>query len=188
MSLSNSLTSKLAALADARRKALHRFVINDQEFLVSPARPPKGIPAEEICDFSAGGAQCYLLKMGACGEDPGIRDSPLSPQCSPPSPKTPPADDHEPPPPSAVSPTSPRNPPSAKEVASRLTARELQIAALVAMGHPNKLISRDLGISEWTVCSHLRRIFIKLGVDSRAAMVFLCANILIQKTSGDPVK
>jgi DNA-binding CsgD family transcriptional regulator len=73
-------------------------------------------------------------------------------------------------------------------VASRLTARELQIAALVAMGHSNKQIHRELGISEWTVCSHLRRIFIKLGVDSRAAMVFLCANLLIQNTSGDLVK
>jgi hypothetical protein len=28
-----------------------------------------------------------------------------------------------------------------------------------------------LGISSWTVCTHLRRIFAKMGVGSRAAMV-----------------
>lgn len=59
-----------------------------------------------------------------------------------------------------------------------LTERELQIAVLVASGQGNKQIANQLCISEWTVSTHLRRIFIKLGVDSRAAMVFKCASII----------
>lgn len=55
-----------------------------------------------------------------------------------------------------------------------LTARELQVATLVAGGRPNKQIATELGISEWTVSTHLRRIFHKLDVDSRAAMVARC--------------
>jgi DNA-binding CsgD family transcriptional regulator len=55
-----------------------------------------------------------------------------------------------------------------------LTARELEVATLVASGRPNKQIASALGISEWTVSTHLRRIFAKLGVDSRAAMVARC--------------
>lgn len=61
-----------------------------------------------------------------------------------------------------------------------LTERELQIAMLVAAGQVNKKIAIQLRISEWTVATHLRRIFTKLGVDSRAAMVYRCAP-MIQK-------
>jgi len=60
-------------------------------------------------------------------------------------------------------------------IADVLTARELQIAALVARGMLNKEIAARLNISEWTVCAHLRRMFTKLQVTSRAAMVFRCA-------------
>jgi DNA-binding CsgD family transcriptional regulator len=49
--------------------------------------------------------------------------------------------------------------------------REREIARMVAIGHPNKAIAAVLEISSWTVCTHLRRIFAKLGVSSRAAMV-----------------
>jgi DNA-binding NarL/FixJ family response regulator len=59
-----------------------------------------------------------------------------------------------------------------------LTERELQIVRFVALGKPNKQIARQLHISEWTVSTHLRRIFAKLGVDSRAAMVHRCASLL----------
>ena len=64
-----------------------------------------------------------------------------------------------------------------------LTQRELQIVTLVAAGRANKEIARRLHISEWTVSTHLRRIFAKLGVDSRAAMVFRCADVL-ERLSG----
>jgi DNA-binding NarL/FixJ family response regulator len=59
-----------------------------------------------------------------------------------------------------------------------LTARELQIATLVAQGLPNKKVAKRLKISEWTVATHLRRIFAKLHVDSRAAMVYRCAPLI----------
>jgi DNA-binding NarL/FixJ family response regulator len=52
-----------------------------------------------------------------------------------------------------------------------LSPREQEIVRMVAEGHPNKVIADVLAISSWTVCTHLRRIFAKLGVCSRAAMV-----------------
>jgi DNA-binding CsgD family transcriptional regulator len=52
-----------------------------------------------------------------------------------------------------------------------LSPREREIVRMVAHGHPNKVIAAVLNISAWTVCTHLRRIFAKLGVSSRAAMV-----------------
>lgn len=57
------------------------------------------------------------------------------------------------------------------EDAVRLSRRELEIARLVAEGHVNKEIAAMLEISTWTVNTYLRRIFAKLGVTSRAAMV-----------------
>ena len=55
--------------------------------------------------------------------------------------------------------------------AVELSPREQEIVRLVAEGHPNKIIAAELAISAWTVGTHLRRIFAKLGVGSRAAMV-----------------
>jgi DNA-binding CsgD family transcriptional regulator len=52
-----------------------------------------------------------------------------------------------------------------------LSPREREIVRLVALGHSNKIIADVLSISAWTVCTHMRRIFAKLGVGSRAAMV-----------------
>ena len=54
---------------------------------------------------------------------------------------------------------------------ARLSPREREIVRLVADGYPNKTIAASLQISTWTVSTHLRRIFAKLGVNSRAAMV-----------------
>jgi two-component system nitrate/nitrite response regulator NarL len=53
----------------------------------------------------------------------------------------------------------------------RLSPREREIVNLVAQGLPNKMIASVLEISPWTVATHLRRIFVKLGVNSRAEMV-----------------
>ena len=59
-----------------------------------------------------------------------------------------------------------------------LSERELQIVELVAQGQSNKQIAKKLKISEWTVSTHLRRVFTKLKVDSRAAMVYHCASLV----------
>ena len=56
-------------------------------------------------------------------------------------------------------------------IQSLLSPRELEIARMVAKGYPNKVIAGVLGISSWTVNTHVRRIFVKLGVSSRVAMV-----------------
>ncbi len=61
--------------------------------------------------------------------------------------------------------------PKSGQVAVQLSPREREIVRLVAQGHSNKIIADVLGISSWTVCTHLRRIFAKMGVGSRAAMV-----------------
>ncbi|WP_375754674.1 response regulator transcription factor [Corallococcus exercitus] len=55
-----------------------------------------------------------------------------------------------------------------------LTSRELQVVSCVRAGWSNKQIATKLHISTWTVAAHLRRIFVKLGVDTRAAMVSRC--------------
>ena len=54
----------------------------------------------------------------------------------------------------------------AKPVAD-LTGREREVLRLVAVGKPNKLIARELGISEKTVKAHLTSIFRSIGVDDR---------------------
>lgn len=61
-----------------------------------------------------------------------------------------------------VSPPAPRH---------TLSPRELQIARLVADGATDRAIGSRLEISPWTVSTHVRRIFAKLGVGSRAEMV-----------------
>jgi DNA-binding CsgD family transcriptional regulator len=53
--------------------------------------------------------------------------------------------------------------------ARNLTARELQVLALVAAGKTNKRIARELGLSDRTVDRHVSNIFTKLDVSSRAA-------------------
>lgn len=62
-------------------------------------------------------------------------------------------------------------PPSEVDGCVALSPREREIARMVACGHTNQAIADVLGISAWTVSTHLRRIFGKLGVNSRAAMV-----------------
>ncbi len=54
---------------------------------------------------------------------------------------------------------------------SSLSPREMEIARLVARGHPNKVIASILEISSWTVSTYLRRMFAKTGAVSRAALV-----------------
>ena len=52
-----------------------------------------------------------------------------------------------------------------------LSPRERQIALMVAHGRTNQAIATSLEISVWTVSTHLRRIFARLAVSSRAEMV-----------------
>jgi DNA-binding NarL/FixJ family response regulator len=51
-----------------------------------------------------------------------------------------------------------------------LTGRELEIAALVALGLPNRDIAERLFISRRTVDAHINHIFGKLGLSSRVQL------------------
>ena len=52
-----------------------------------------------------------------------------------------------------------------------LSERETEITALICDGKQNKQVAYILGISEFTVENHLRRIYRKLGIHSRSALV-----------------
>jgi DNA-binding NarL/FixJ family response regulator len=50
-----------------------------------------------------------------------------------------------------------------------LSAREIEVLLLVASGKTNKVIAKELFLSEKTVDRHVSNIFVKLDVPSRAA-------------------
>jgi DNA-binding NarL/FixJ family response regulator len=50
---------------------------------------------------------------------------------------------------------------------AELSEREREVLRCVAEGKPNKLIARELGISEKTVKAHLTRVFQQIGVTDR---------------------
>ena len=58
-------------------------------------------------------------------------------------------------------------PRAARKNEPALSARELEVLRLVARGLPNKLIARELEISEKTVKAHLTSVFSQLGVSDR---------------------
>jgi predicted ATPase/DNA-binding CsgD family transcriptional regulator len=53
------------------------------------------------------------------------------------------------------------------DVTNILTKRELEVALLVAEGLTNRVIAHKLGIAEWTVVNHLRKVMRKFGCQSR---------------------
>ena len=65
---------------------------------------------------------------------------------------------------------------SNRSAVRRLTMREREVAHMVAMGLTNTSIAGKLDVSPWTVSTHLRRIFAKLNVPTRAAMVAVIAD------------
>ena len=56
-------------------------------------------------------------------------------------------------------------------VTDTLTARECEVLAMISQGFSNKHIARALEISPETVKSHVKRIFLKLAVSTRAQAV-----------------
>jgi DNA-binding NarL/FixJ family response regulator len=59
--------------------------------------------------------------------------------------------------------------PAAPGAAAGLSARELQVLALVAAGRSNRAVAAELSLSEKTVERHVSNILTKLGVGSRTA-------------------
>jgi FixJ family two-component response regulator len=62
---------------------------------------------------------------------------------------------------------------AAQTALAALTAREREVAALMAAGKPNKIIARELGISDKTVQVHRHNAMEKLGVHSAAEITRL---------------
>ncbi len=58
-----------------------------------------------------------------------------------------------------------------EEPSEPLTAREREVLGLLGRGLPNKLIARELSISEHTVKFHVSSLYAKLGVANRAEAV-----------------
>ena len=57
-----------------------------------------------------------------------------------------------------------------------LTGREKDILACLVAGHPNKLIGRELGITEGTVKVHLKGVLKKINVQNRTQAAIWAAN------------
>lgn len=60
---------------------------------------------------------------------------------------------------------------AAREHSAALSAREIEVLELVAKGMRNKEIAAELGVSQETVQTHIKRLFVKLGVNDRTAAV-----------------
>jgi DNA-binding CsgD family transcriptional regulator len=56
-------------------------------------------------------------------------------------------------------------------VSARLTPRESEVAAAAVRGLSDRAIARSLALSEYTVQDHLKRVYAKTGVRSRAELV-----------------
>lgn len=66
---------------------------------------------------------------------------------------------------------------------SALTPREREILCLLAEGQSNKLIARNLGISDGTVKLHVKAILRKLGIHSRVEAAVIAVEQGLRKTS-----
>ncbi len=68
---------------------------------------------------------------------------------------------------------------------TRLSAREEQILQLVSKGHSNKLIADKLEMNYETVCTHLKRVFKKLHVNSRTEAAIRYINFKMSEQRPD---
>jgi DNA-binding NarL/FixJ family response regulator len=69
-------------------------------------------------------------------------------------------------------------------VEPKFTEREVQVLQLLAAGHPNRVIAKEMGIDLITVKAHLGRLMRKMGVENRIALSVqaLSRNLISSKT------
>lgn len=63
---------------------------------------------------------------------------------------------------------TPSAPPAWRE---RLTPREYEVVDRVVRGWDNRLVAEEIGCAEWTVRTHLKSVYPKLGVETRAQLI-----------------
>ena len=69
--------------------------------------------------------------------------------------------------------SAPRGAVTSANVGEQLTRREREVLALIATGHSNKRIARELEIAEKTVKTHVGHVLAKLGVTDRTQAALL---------------
>src|SRR5207245_6411898 len=79
-----------------------------------------------------------------------------------------------------------------KRLSAHLTERQRQVLLGIVQGKPNKVIARDLGLSDTTVKSHVAHILDALVVSNRTEAVYALARAGLsirdlQTSSSDPV-
>jgi two-component system, NarL family, nitrate/nitrite response regulator NarL len=70
---------------------------------------------------------------------------------------------------------------------AELTPRENEILCLLAEGQSNKVIARNLGISDGTVKLHVKAILRKLGVHSRVEAAVMAVEQGLRDNAKEPV-
>jgi LuxR family maltose regulon positive regulatory protein len=73
---------------------------------------------------------------------------------------------------------------SSSRVSVTLTARERDVLAMISQGFSNKSIARALGISPETVKTHVKRIFLKLAVNTRTEAVCRAGSLALLGLDG----
>ena len=58
-----------------------------------------------------------------------------------------------------------------------ITPRQLDVLRYVIQGMPNKVIARELNISDWTVKQHVSEVLHRLGVHNRTEAVYAAAKL-----------
>lgn len=65
-----------------------------------------------------------------------------------------------------------------------LTLRERQVVGYACLGHPNKLIAYELGLSPSSIATYLARAAAKVGADSRPALIRICTGLAAAAPGG----
>ena len=73
--------------------------------------------------------------------------------------------------------SAPVSPRTATTVLPGLTPRQMEVLRCVIRGEPNKVIARELDLSEGTVKAHLSAVFQALGAHSRTEAVYAAAKL-----------